>query len=42
MTLMLRVDEFLSGMKHDAVNESASIRKNKNKRIVYMFKKIYI
>ncbi len=27
MTLILRVDEFLSGMKRDAVNESASTRK---------------
>ncbi len=27
MTPMLRVDEFLSGMKRDAVNDSASIRK---------------
>ncbi len=34
MTLILRVDEFLSGMKRDAVNESASTRKKQNKRIV--------
>ncbi len=32
MTLMLRVDEFLSGMKRDSVNESASIRKKQKQK----------
>ncbi len=32
MTLMLRVDEFLSSMKRDAVNKSASIRKKQKQK----------
>ncbi len=39
MMLMLRVDELLSGIKHDAVNESTSIRKTKTKYLSRYLKK---